>query len=227
MISIIIPAQNAENYIEDTIKELNGIKNSEIIVVCNNCKDNTFSKVEEIRKRQKNVKNLNFPFYTGKGGAIVHGLKVAKGDVIGFVDADNAFYSKDIKKVIGLVKKYDCVIASKWKSKKFLQVRQPLIRRVYGRIWNFLVWSLFGLEFKDTQAGLKFLKWGVIDKIGRDFVCSGFEFDVELLWKIKKAGFSIKEIPTNFRESRRSTTDALTILPMVLNLLKLRVRSLV
>src|SRR3989338_9684006 len=108
--SIIIPAHNAENFISDTLKELKAIKNAQLIVVCNNCKDNTFEKVNQLKKKYPNIINLNFPFYTGKGGAILRGFPYAKGNVIGFIDADNAFYLEDIKKIIALTNKYDAVI---------------------------------------------------------------------------------------------------------------------
>ncbi len=226
MISIIIPAHNAESFIEETIKELQPIKAAQIIVVCNNCKDNTFEKVEQLKKKYSNITNLNYPFYTGKGGAILRGFPYATGDIVGFVDADNAFYLEDVKKIIALAGKYDAVIASKWKGKDFSKVKQPLKRRIYGRIWNFLIKRMFGLDFKDTQAGLKFFRKKVIDSVDRRFTCIGFEFDIELLYKIKKAGFSIKEVPVDLREAEKSTVWTISTVPMMWNLFKLRIRSL-
>jgi dolichol-phosphate mannosyltransferase len=224
MLSVVVPAHNAEDFIEKTINELRTIKDAEIIVVCNNCRDNTYGKVEGTRKKVKNIINLNFPFYTGKGGAILRGISVARGGVIGFVDADNAFRVSDIKKAAALTKKYDCVIGSKWKGMYFSKIRQPLKRRMYGRIWNLLVRILFGLDYKDTQAGLKFFRREVIDKIDKRFVCTGFEFDIELLWKIKKAGYSIHELPVNLRKREKSTLWILSTLPMLWNLMKLRIK---
>jgi len=225
MISIIVPAHNAESFIEETLHGLRAIKNAEIIVVCNNCNDNTYAKVEKVRKGWKNIVNLNSPFYTGKGGAILCGFAIAKGSVIGFVDADNVFYVSDIKKLIALTKKYDCVIGSKWKGRYFSYVKQSLKRRVYGRVWNFLIKTLFGLEYKDTQAGLKFFRKKVIDKINRFFICTGFEFDVELLWKIKKAGYGVYEVPVSLRQKEKSTMRTMHILLMLWNLMRLKLRQ--
>ena len=226
VISIIIPAHNAGRFIKDTLDELKPIKNSQIIVVCNNCKDNTYEKVNQMKKKRKNIVNLNFPFYTGKGGAILRGFPYAKGNVIGFVDADNVFYIEDITKIISLTKKYDCVIASKWKGKNFSLVKQSLKRRIYGRVWNFILKSLFNLDFKDTQAGLKFFRKKVIDRIDKDFTCIGFEFDAELLWKIKKAGFTIHEVAAGLRKAEKSTLWTISTVPMLWNLVKLRIRLL-
>jgi len=222
MISIIIPAYNAERYIGHAISELRSIKNSQIIVVCNNCSDNTYEEVELIRKKQRNIINLNFPYYTGKGGAILHGFAVAKGDIIGFIDADNAFDIKDIKGIISLTKKYTCVIASKWMDKEFIKIDQPFLRKLYSRTWNFLIRILFNLNFSDTQAGLKFFKRKVINNINRNFICTGFDFDIELLWKIKEAGYKVHEVPVNFRKVGKSTVLTTHIFRMLLNLLRLR-----
>ena len=222
MISIIIPAHNAERFIEDTLNELRAIRNAEIIVVCNNCRDRTYERVEQIIKKRRNVFNLNFPYYTGKGEAILRGFDIAKGHIVGFVDADNTFNISDIKKTIALTKKYDCVIGSKWKDRKFSAIKQPVARRIYSRVWNFMIKRLFNLEYKDTQAGLKFFRSKIIDKIDKNFICTGFEFDVELLWKIKKAGFSIHEVPVKIGKREKSTMRAINFLPMLWNLMKLR-----
>lgn len=226
MISIIIPAHNAERFILETLRELRTLRRAELIVVCNNCRDSTYQKVEALRARQRNIININAPFYTGKGGAIARGLAAARGSVVGFVDADSAFYPDDIRRAAALTRRYDCVIASKWKGRSFGSVAQPLKRRIYSRVWNALVKATFGLQFRDTQAGLKFFRREALAAIGTDFVCSGFEFDIELLWKLQKQGCRIHEMPVRLRKSEQSTVWTVSTLPMLWNLLRLRLRAL-
>ena len=85
--------------------------------------------------------------------------------------------------------------------------------------------SLFGLSFKDTQCGAKVFKKSAIDAVIGDMVSSGFEFDVELLWRLSRKGYTIREIPikwTNMSDSRVTRSDAGG---MLAGLLKLRIHG--
>lgn len=210
-ISLIIPAYNEELRIERTIisyitKFKEHFKNFEIIIVLNGCRDNTLEVVKEIKKKYPdNVKYENFEEAIGKGGAIIEGLKKSRGEVVGFVDADEAFDANEIIKLIHGLESTDCVIASKWKDKSFTQVTEPFTRKFFSRGWNLLVRTSLGLKFKDTQAGAKFFKKEVKESMGYDFICKHFAFDAELLLKIKEKGFEIREVYTPSKHMAGST----------------------
>jgi len=225
-VSIVIPAHNEKKNIKNTIVNiLESVKNSKIIVVCNNCNDDTFSIVERLRQKNDNILNLNFTDKIGKGGAIIEGFKLADGDYIGFVDGDNAFFTSDLLGLINELGKSDCAIASKWLNRGFFNVNESFFKKISGRIWNFYVNILFDLSIKDTQAGMKFFRKRVLDRVipEREFICTGFDFDVELLGRVKKNGFSIKEIPVNINKSnKRSSFSYPDSLKMMLNLARCR-----
>src|SRR3989344_1680345 len=98
---IIIPASNEERFIKNTIKDvLSAVKDVKLVIVCNNCHDTTFSVVEKLRKRNKNIINVNIKERIGKGGAILEGFKhIGNSMYVGYLDADNAFYTDDILKL--------------------------------------------------------------------------------------------------------------------------------
>lgn len=85
MISCIIPAYNEEARIKDVIY---AVKNSnlvdEIIVIS----DGSTDKTSEIARACKPTRVIELPHNIGKGGAIIEGLKYAKGDIILLADAD-------------------------------------------------------------------------------------------------------------------------------------------
>ena len=217
--SIIVPAHNEEKSIKKFLLKLSdNFKNSEIIVVCNGCTDRTPEIVKSIKR--KNIKSVILP-EKGKGRAILAGLSLAKGDYLGFVDADGSFSPEDIKKILNELKNSKCVIASKWKGKKFSEVDWPLGRKLAGRIWNFLANFLLSLNVKDTQAGLKFFTREVWEKLDKDFICKGFEFDVELLKKIKDKGFEIKEVYVPVKKTNKTTFSFRSTPKMFFNLIRI------
>lgn len=219
-ISIVVPAHDEEKNIKKTVTEIaDGFRNAQIIVVCNGCTDRTYELARHVKR--PNVKVVNFYGSIGKGGAILEGFKLASGDIVGFVDADGSFRVEDIGKAVKGLEKYDAVIGSKWKGRGFFEVQSDFMRKIGSRGWKFLVGLLTDLEFEDTQAGLKFFRRPVIDSILKSsFMCRGFDFDVELLCKVKKGGFKIKEFYVPIEDGGKSTFDAGNMPKMFGNLLK-------
>lgn len=225
MLSLIIPAYNEENRIRKALDSCINVlgRGYEIIVVINGSMDRTLEVVKELNKEHEQIKYLNYPEALGKGGAILEGFKYAKGDIIGFVDADDAFDIKEIKRIVDNFFG-DCIIGSKWKNRKFSQIDEPVVRKILSRGWNILVRVYLGLHFKDTQAGAKFFRKVVLGSIDYDFVSKGFAFDAELLWKIKKKDFGIEEvyIPSKYIEG--TTFKLYNCFLMFLDLIRMRLR---
>lgn len=227
--SIVIPAYNEEKIIKKAIIQVyRNFSKSEIIVVDDGSTDNTAKVARSLQNKIPNLKVIRLSLKCGKGASILKGFKIARGKIIGFLDADDAFEIKDIKKMVGLLKskRCDCVIASKWKGVKFSQVNETFFKKISSRVFNMLVTFLFQLKFEDTQGGSKFLKRKVLMNVGTDFCCKGFEMDVELLVKALKTGCIIKEIfiPSTCR--RESKFKMLSAIPMFLGIIKLRMRGI-
>lgn len=224
-LSLIIPAHNEARRISESLKQyLKFIsKEDELIVVCNGCKDNTFEIVKEFSKKNKNLKAVEIKERIGKGAAVIKGFKLAKGEFLGFMDADNAFELGYIRRMINELKKddVDVIIASKWKGSSFFKVSENYIRKILAIGWNLLVRVLFGMNFKDTQAGAKFMKRKAFDDIDHNFICRGFDFDVELLFKLKEKGAKIKEVYVPSKKEKFSTFHLRYIPGMFFNLIKL------
>ena len=88
IVSVIVPAYNAEKTIEKCIDSLlnQTLKNIEIIVINDCSKDNTL----KILKKYKNkIKLLDNKKNLGPAGSRNKGLDAAKGKYIGFVDSDD------------------------------------------------------------------------------------------------------------------------------------------
>jgi len=97
-----------------------------------------------------------------------------------------------------------------------------LFRRIESRIFNVIVRVLFGLPFKDTQCGAKVFKKSAIDAVIKEMVSPGFEFDVELLWRLHRGGFRIREHPIAWRDTGSSRVRRRDGLGMLCSLARLR-----
>lgn len=93
MLSIIIPAYNEQENIENTARVICGIMSennieSEIIFVDDGSKDNTWSIIEELSRKNEVIRGLKFSRNFGKEGAIFAGLKACDGDCAVVIDCD-------------------------------------------------------------------------------------------------------------------------------------------
>tara|TARA_Y100000310_G_scaffold174669_1_gene174706 strand:- start:883 stop:1569 length:687 start_codon:yes stop_codon:yes gene_type:complete len=221
-LSLIIPAYKAEGFIEDSLTEYfknfsNKFDPLEVIVVCNACKK-TYEKVLSLKDK--------FPIIIlnttrrGKGNAIIQGLKVAKNEIVGFLDADDPYDLESVIKMIEDLDKLDLVIVTKFK--KGTKYQTSITRRFFSICGAIIFRFLFGFHFEDTQAGAKFMRRDLLRKFKKPFMCTGFEFDMELLYEASKAKAAIGEyyIPPN--EVDYSTVKMRILPGLVYRLLKMR-----
>lgn len=223
MISVVVPAYNEESRIEQMLADystaLSAMGDYELIVVCDGSTDRT----AEIASKYARV--LSFPERLGKGGGVMEGFKAARGDIIGFTDADSSLKAEQFLRLLDEMERTGagCVIADR-KSKEALIIEsQYLIRRLASESFNFLFpKALFGLKIKDSQCGGKIFKRECLEKAMPLMVCTGFEFDVELLWRVKRAGCHIGEVPVIWKDDKGSKFSFKYIPSMGINLIKVR-----
>lgn len=221
-LSLVIPAYNEENRIETVV--LNYAKyfsNSEIIVVCDGV-DRTYNIVNNLSAKYPKIKCLNFKDRLGKGGAIRYGFKVAQGEIIGFVDADESVQPQDVERMLEVLLHADGVIASRKLKESRILIKQPFKRRFASKMFNLLVSIIFQLDFKDTQCGAKVFRGKAIKVVLPELKTRGFEFDVELLWRMKRHGFKVMEFPITWKHSVGSTFHLSNSWTMFISLLKVR-----
>lgn len=224
-VSLIIPAYNEEKRIGNVIGQYLKYytkkygKEFELFVMIDGT-DGTLNICKQFSKKFPNLKLDHSKKRRGKGAAIVAGFKLATGDFIGFTDADDSILPFEFDKLID--SNSDCSIASrKIRGSKILK-NQPAIRRFASKGFNVLVNTMFGLNLKDTQCGAKVFKYETIKTILPELKSNGFEFDVELLWRVKKNGFEIKEVPIIWAHQQHSSFSLNEAPKMFVGLLKMR-----
>ena len=220
--SLVIPAYNEENRITllfDAIPHFEG----ELIVVCDGT-DGTADIIERIaaERRDLTIRCLRFDHRLGKGGGVMAGLKAAHASRVGYFDADGSTTIGEMMRLLSCLKESDCVIGSRWVPGSTLTVRQSFMRRIESRMFNLIIRTLFGLDFHDTQCGAKVFRKPVIDEILPLMHSTGFEFDVELLWILKKTGAGIREIPIEWQNKGDSRVRKRDMIRMLSGLLVLR-----
>jgi glycosyltransferase involved in cell wall biosynthesis len=201
-LSIVIPAHNEEYRLPPMLETYGAFFSEkygdevELIVVPNFCEDRTAEVARAIGERFPAIRVLDDPGFVGKGGAVVLGAQAARGDLIGFVDADGATPPMAFDDLVEQIGDAGCIIASRWMNGSTMSPKQPLSRRVASRCFNGLVRLLFGLRLHDTQCGAKLFRRDVMVPVLANLGVTSWAFDVDMLFQTRRLGAGIKEIPT-------------------------------
>ena len=151
----------------------------------------------------------------GKGWAIREGLKKVhvQRSLVFFIDGDMDIHPSNMVKLLDKMMKThaDVVVGVKHiKSGR-------LSRRIISFLCRVFVRVVFGLKVQ-TQTGLKLYKWLAIRYWEED----RYAFDIEMLYKAKKDGRRIAEVPVNV--SLDSRMSIRTVFSFIWAALKLRWR---
>jgi dolichol-phosphate mannosyltransferase len=229
-ISIIIPAWNEESRLPRTLHQyLPALEKRgdpfEVIVVADGGGDRTAEVARGFAPR--GVRVLEFDQKLGKGGAILAGLRAARYDYVGYLDADGPIPASEIYRLVDALSSADCVVASRWVRGSVVVRQEPRFNLLAGRVWNFLVRSLLFLPIRDTQCGAKFLRRSVLAPTLRAVALTNRAFDVDLLYHMRKAGHQVREVPVTWRHDPDSRMPIGRAIPvMFLSLVGVRVMNL-
>ncbi len=220
--SIIIPAYNEGERIRELLGQMPGTP-GQYIIVCDG-DDETPAIVRAFSTISPDIDLLclTYPQRLGKGGAIREGFARAAAPVVGYMDADGSATISQMQGLVAGVDGADGVIGSRWLPDSDIPIRQGIARQAESRAFNLLVRLLFSLPYSDTQCGAKVFKKAAIDAVIGDMVSTGFEFDVELLWRLSRKGFRIRECPITWRNKGASRVKLTDIFRMLSALIMIR-----
>ncbi len=204
-LSVIIPCYNEEKTLkENTAIVLEFLKTHgydyELLLVDDGSKDNTYEVMQSI----EGVMALHYDENHGKGYAVNYGLKHASGDYILFMDEDLSTDLKAIETVMEYASEYDFILGSRHQENSQIITKQPLKRRIMGKVCRILVNMKFGFKLKDTQCGFKAMNKKTADELAARQIIEGFAFDVEYLYFVKLNNLKMKVIPVDWADNRDS-----------------------
>ena len=210
-LSVIIPAYNEEMNIIPTLDELlNTLRKEEIpfeiIVVNDNCQDNTRQLVEEKQKEAPEITLINRIPPRGFGRAVRSGLKDATGDVIIPVMADLSDDSLDVVRYYRKIEEgYDCVFGSRFVKGSNVK-GYPRVKLVINRLVNKMLQILFLTRHNDLTNAFKAYRSHVIKDIMPLQACH-FNITIEMSLSALIRNYKIASIPINWNGRTWGSSD--------------------
>lgn len=213
-ISIVLPTYNERDnigpLIERTLAALND-HNVEIIVVDDDSPDQTWQVVADKATSDPRVRLVRRTTESGLTSAIWRGISEASGDWIGWMDCDLSMPPQDWPKLVHvLANGADMALGSRY-IPGGADVAHSLSGRLLSRLINLTSSLLLDWGIKDYTSGFILARKSVFEqvKLNGDYG----EYCIDLLYRARKAGFSVIEVPyicvpREFGESKTATNLA-------------------
>ncbi len=198
-VSIIIPVFNEENTILDILKIVKKQKvsniNFEVLVI----DDGSNDKTGDLLLANKNLYShlVTLKKNSGKGSAILEGMKIATGDYILFQDADMEYDPNDYQKLLRPIKDFnaDLVIGSRLNGPPITRVSY-FWNKQGNRLITFLFNIFYNTTFTDIYSCYVLLKKNLLNT--KKIKSQGWEQQAEILSQVVLKSKVIFEVPINY-----------------------------
>jgi len=195
-LSVFFPAYNEEASIKNTVEAAKKVllriaDEWEIIIVNDGSNDRTGEIAGKLGEEDKRISVINHFPNKGYGEALKSGFYNSRYQWIAFTDSDGQF---DFSEVTNFIRKQretgaDLVIGY------YKKRRVSFFKILTSRLWEVVVFILFGLKARDIDCGFKFISKEVVKTIPKLESERGAFISSEFLIKARKSGFKIVEIP--------------------------------
>lgn len=204
-ISLIIPVFNEEKRIHNLLLINSFIKNKhfiyELIVVNDGSKDKTLHLLKQYKK-EAHFSLISYSKNKGKGYAIKKGVEKAKGSHIVFMDIDLSTPPEMLTLLTKHIFHGDIIIGTRKNKMAVLLTHQSFIRENMGRFFTWLSHHILSVSVSDFTCGFKCFSKKAAQKIFAKQRIKRWAFDSESLFLAKKYGFSIREMPVQWKDQK-------------------------
>lgn len=169
LLSIVVPCYNEEETVDIFYRELTKVLDTmkdidyEILFVNDGSKDSTLDKLIALHNAHpKEVKVIDFSRNFGKEGALLAGLRAAKGDYVTVMDADLQDPPEYLPKMFKVMEENgDDVVGTRRVTRK----GEPKIRSWFARQFYKLINRYTEVEIVDGARDFRLMKRQVVDSI--------------------------------------------------------------
>lgn len=161
----------------------------EIIVIDDGCTDSTAEIVTDVSQRDAHVRLIQHAENLGYGASIRSGIRAATMDWIFYTDGDRQFDVSQLARFVSEAKQADVVIG--YRKRRADGALRSFNAYLFGRF----VAVLFRLHVRDVDCAFKLMKASVVKRM--PFISTGAMISSELLYRLKKKGVEIVQLPVS------------------------------
>ncbi len=165
-ISIVVPLFNEDESLPELhawiVKVMQANQFTyEVIFVDDGSKDDSWKVVEDLARKDENVKGIKFRRNYGKSAALNRGFDATEGEVVITMDADLQDSPDEIPELYRLITEEKFDLISGWKKKRY----DPISKTIPTKLFNWATRKMTGIYLHDFNCGLKAYRKAVVKNI--------------------------------------------------------------
>jgi len=179
-----------------------------VLVIDDNSPDGTGQLAEQLKSKYANLEVLHRKNKNGLGAAYIDGFNNSLNDfdVLVEMDADGSHDPQDLVTILQEIAHYDCVLGSRWVPGGKV-INWPKSREILSRGGNSYARLMLGIDIGDATGGFRAYKTSALKHLDlTDIDSQGYCFQVDMVRRLLKKGFTIKEVPITFTERTIGTS---------------------
>lgn len=226
-LSIVVPSFNEAARLPALLESLERYVDpatTELLIVDDGSTDGTVPVARDRGAWAPHLRILEHASNRGKGAAVRTGVMRARGELIAFVDADNATDLAALAPMCDAIQGHVGAVFGSRHAPGAHVADSPPIRGLMGRVFNHVVKLAAGTSISDTQCGAKVFRASAARLVFAASAVDGFAFDVEVLRRLMDLGVGVIEYPVRWTYISGTKIRPLTPLSMLFDIVRLRVR---
>jgi glycosyltransferase involved in cell wall biosynthesis len=166
-ISLVIPLLDESESLPELSAWIEKVMNEqhysyEVIFVDDGSTDNSWAVIQDLRKKNPNIKGIKFQRNYGKSAALYEAFRVTQGDVVITMDADLQDSPDEIPELRKMILEGGYDLVSGWKKKRY---DNTLTKNIPSKFFNAVTRKVSGIKLHDFNCGLKAYRSKVVKSI--------------------------------------------------------------
>jgi dolichol-phosphate mannosyltransferase len=221
---VVIPTYNEKDNIESIVAAVHSYLATDVLIVDDGSPDGTGAIADRIAARDGRVHVLHRQGKLGLGTAYLAGFQFASErgyERVCEMDADFSHPPWDLPRLVLASRDAELVIGSRY-VRGGCTVGWDFKRRLLSRGANLYARMLLGSGIRDNTAGFRCFHVDALRQLDlRSVTAQGYAFQIEMAFRMVRAGFRVQEIPIHFvdrqlgksKMSGRIAREALLLVP--------------
>lgn len=219
ILSILLPCKNEGVNIHLMLKILDAVMFTphEIVIICDDDKDDTFSALKKVKPQKSNIKPILNKYGRGVINAIKAGMDKATGKYVLLLAVDDLGPTLAIEDMIRLMKNgCDFVSCTRYKHGG-RRLGGSAIESFVSRLGNKLYSLLCGSAFSDATTGFKMFRKDIFTKkLTLESKPIGWAVVFEMAIKAQAAGLKLGEVPITSIDRLYGGTSSFNLSPWLI-----------